>query len=145
MQLHKTPSQTSLSGSYDFKGKHILLAEDNEINREIATILLMTTGASLDAVENGQEAAERFAESAYGYYDLILMDIQMPVMDGYESTRRIRAMNRPDALKVPIFAMTANAFTEDIEKSRVAGMNAHLSKPLNINLIYEQISKVLEV
>lgn len=145
MQLHKTPSQTSLSGSYDFKGKHILLAEDNEINREIATILLMTTGASLDAVENGQEATERFAESAYGYYDLILMDIQMPVMDGYEATRRIRAMNRPDALKVPIFAMTANAFTEDIEKSRVAGMNAHLSKPLNINLIYEQISKVLEV
>lgn len=144
LQIQENSPQTSLPGSYDFKGKHILLAEDNEINREIATILLMTTGASLDAVVNGQEAVDRFAESSNGYYDLILMDIQMPVMDGYEATSRIRAMNRPDALKVPIFAMTANAFTEDIEKSRAAGMNAHLSKPLNISLIYEQISKVLK-
>lgn len=116
---------------YDFKGKRILLVEDNELNREIAEELIGVTGASVESAEDGVQAVEMFKESAEGYYDLILMDVQMPHMDGYEATRCIRALGRSDAQKVPIFAMTANAFAEDVQKSREAGMNAHISKPLN--------------
>ncbi len=129
---------------YDFNGKHILLAEDNELNREIATELLGdSTGAIIDEAENGQMAVSLFEESEIGYYDLILMDIQMPVMDGFEATRIIRAMNRPDASAVPIFAMTANAFAEDEEKSIQAGMNAHLSKPLEISAVLAAMNEIL--
>ncbi len=129
---------------YDFNGKHILLAEDNELNREIAIELLGTgTGAIIDAAENGQHAVSLFADSEINYYDLILMDIQMPHMDGFEATRKIRAMERPDALSVPIFAMTANAFAEDAEKSRQAGMNAHLSKPLEISAVLAAMNEIL--
>ena len=117
---------------YDFKGKRILLVEDNELNREIAEELIGVTGASVESAEDGVQAVEMFKESAEGYYDLILMDVQMPHMDGYEATRCIRALGRSDAQKVPIFAMTANAFAEDVQKSREAGMNAHISKPLDI-------------
>lgn len=128
---------------YDFKDKHILLAEDNEINREIAQELLEAAGAILDMAENGVEAVERFTASPEGYYDLILMDIQMPEMNGYEATEYIRGTGRLDAKTVPVFAMTANAFVEDVRKSHAAGMNAHISKPLDIDLIYRQINKVL--
>lgn len=107
---------------YDFKGKRILLVEDNELNREIAEELIGVTGASVESAEDGVQAVEMFKESAEGYYDLILMDVQMPHMDGYEATRCIRALGRSDAQKVPIFAMTANAFAEDVQKSREAGM-----------------------
>lgn len=117
---------------YDFKGKRILLVEDNELNREIAEELIGATGASVESAEDGVQAVKKFKESAEGYYDLILMDVQMPHMDGYEATRCIRALGRSDAQKVPIFAMTANAFAEDVQKSREAGMNAHISKPLDI-------------
>ena len=123
---------------YDFKGKRILLVEDNELNREIAEELIGVTGASVESAEDGVQAVEMFKESAEGYYDLILMDVQMPHMDGYEATRCIRALGRSDAQKVPIFAMTANAFAEDVQKSREAGMNAHISKPLNIRAVYKQ-------
>ncbi len=115
----------------------ILLAEDNELNREIAQELICSTGAEVDAVADGQQAVDAFAASAEGYYQLILMDIQMPVMDGYEAVRRIRALPRKDAQSVWISAMTANVFVEDIKKSRAAGMNAHLSKPMNLNDIRE--------
>ena len=124
---------------YDFKGKRILLVEDNELNREIAEELIGATGASVESAEDGVQAVEKFKESAEGYYDLILMDVQMPHMDGYEATRCIRALGRSDAQKVPIFAMTANAFAEDVQKSREAGMNAHISKPLDIRAVYKQI------
>ena len=129
---------------YDFKGKRILLVEDNELNREIAEELIGVTGASVESAEDGVQAVEMFKESAGGYYDLILMDVQMPHMDGYEATRCIRALGRSDAQKVPIFAMTANAFAEDVQKSREAGMNAHISKPLDIRAVYKQMNRYLQ-
>ncbi|BDF70999.1 hypothetical protein CE91St41_17730 [Oscillospiraceae bacterium] len=129
--------------AFDFHGKHVLLAEDNEINREIAVELIGTTGAEIDAAEDGAQAVERFERAAPGYYDLVLMDVQMPVMDGYEATRRIRAMDRPDAKTVPIFAMTANAFAEDAVKSREAGMDAHISKPLDVKALYIKLNEVM--
>ena len=132
------------SKSYDFSGKHILLAEDNELNREIAVQLLGdVTGAQIDEAEDGRKAAELFAQSELHYYDLILMDIQMPRMNGFEATKVIRSLPRPDAATVPIVAMTANAFAEDDEKSRKAGMNAHLSKPLEIPAVLATMNKFM--
>ncbi len=129
--------------TYDFSRKHILLAEDNELNREIAVELLGTeTGAIIEEAEDGQMAVDMFAASEMWHYDLILMDIQMPRLDGFEATRRIRALDRPDAAKVPIFAMTANAFAEDEEKSIQAGMNAHLSKPLETSAVLAAMNEI---
>ncbi len=128
---------------YDFKGKRILLVEDNELNREIAMELIGATGACVESAEDGVQAVKAFEDSPVGYYDLILMDIQMPNMDGYEATRHIRTLGRPDACKVPIFAMTANAFAEDVEKSKEAGMNAHISKPLDVHAVYEKMKEYL--
>ena len=127
----------------EFQGVHILLVEDNQINMEIALELIGATGAVIDTARDGVQAVEKFEASLPGDYDLILMDVQMPRMDGYEATRRIRAMDRPDAGRVPIFAMTANAFAEDMEKSRAAGMNAHITKPLDIQALYDQMRKFL--
>lgn len=144
--LEDQPSQTSSKGGisdYDFSEKRILLVEDNPLNREIAQELLQATGASVDTVEDGLQAVKQFQSSPVGHYDLVLMDIMMPVMDGYEATRSIRAMNRPDAGTVPIAAMTANAFAEDEIKSQSAGMDAHISKPLNIAQVYEIIKTLL--
>ncbi|GKH47288.1 hypothetical protein CE91St45_18500 [Oscillospiraceae bacterium] len=144
--LSQDREQPSPGGGYadcDFHGKHILLVEDNEINLEIATELIGMTGASVDTAMDGVEAVERFKTSGPGQYDLILMDIQMPHMDGYEATRRIRALQRPDARSVPIFAMTANAFAEDADKSREAGMDAHISKPFDIKALYAQMNRFM--
>ena len=109
----------------------VLLVEDNELNMEIAEFLLENAGMEVTAVFNGKEAVDVFASSEENYFDLILMDIMMPIMDGLTATRTIRAMKRRDAKKIPIFAMTANAFLDDMEESRKAGMNEHLSKPLD--------------
>lgn len=128
---------------YDFTGKRILVVEDNEINLEIATELVGVSGAAITAARNGKEAVDAFAASAPGYFDLILMDVQMPVLDGYGATRQIRAMNRPDALTVPILAMTANAFSEDVEHSMASGMNGHLSKPIDPDALYTELAKIL--
>lgn len=122
-------------------GLHILLAEDNELNREIAVFLLEKEGMEITACENGAEAVKAFRESPQGYYDLILMDIMMPVMDGYEASRRIRSLPRRDAAVIPIFAMTANAFQDDIEKSHKSGMNEHLTKPLHTQVMLDTIRK----
>lgn len=133
------------SAGFDFHGRHILLAEDNQINLEIALELIGATGAVIDTAGDGAQAVRKFEASHPGFYDLILMDIQMPVMDGYEATRLIRAMDRADARAVPIFAMTANAFAEDAEKSRRAGMNTHISKPLDIKALYAEMNEFLSV
>ncbi|WP_195268012.1 response regulator [Eubacterium sp. 1001713B170207_170306_E7] len=128
---------------YNFKDKRILIVEDNEINLEIACELVGMSGAVVSSATNGAEAVDAFKASVPGYYDLILMDVQMPVMDGYEATRQIRAMNRPDAA-VPIFAMTANAFAEDTEKSKASGMDDHISKPIDTTVLYAKIAKLFE-
>jgi len=127
----------------DFSGLRILLAEDNALNREIALELIGETGAQVDAAEDGKQALDAFAASEENYYDLILMDIQMPVMDGYEAVRRIRALPRPDAGTVCIAAMTANAFVEDIKKARDAGMDEHLAKPVDIKSIEEIMNRCI--
>ncbi len=139
-----TENKTVEKKTYDFKGKHILLAEDNELNREIAVELLgNVTGAEIDEAEDGKKAVEIFEASDVNFYDLILMDIQMPNMNGFEATKIIRSMERPDAKTVPIFAMTANAFAEDEEKSKEAGMSAHISKPLEISAVLAAMNEIL--
>lgn len=116
----------------DFSSRRILLVEDNELNREIAKELLADSGVSIESAVNGKQAVDMVEGSAPFYYDLILMDIQMPVMNGLDASRAIRKLKRPDAEKIPIIALTANAFLEDIKRSRDAGMNAHLAKPLDM-------------
>ena len=116
----------------NYINKRILLVDDNDLNREIASEILGMTHVHVEEAQNGKQAAEMFEASEQNYYDMIIMDIQMPVMDGHEATRMIRKMNRPDAVTIPIIAMSANAFVEDIECSREAGMNGHISKPVNI-------------
>lgn len=127
----------------DFHGKHLLLVEDNALNLEIAEELLQTMGASVDIAKNGAAGIAQFQQSAQGHYDMILMDIQMPVMNGYEATRQIRALPRPDAARVPIIAMTADAFAEDVEAAKQAGMNGHLAKPFDMGALTKIISRYL--
>ena len=117
------------------EGMNFLAAEDNEINSEILREILSIEGASCEIVENGQMAVERFAASAEGEFDAILMDVQMPVKNGYEATREIRALEREDAGKILIIAMTANAFAEDEKEALKAGMNIHLAKPIDVELL----------
>lgn len=116
----------------DYSDKHILLVEDNELNREISVEILGMTGAQIETAEDGHQALACFESHAPGYYDLIFMDIQMPVMDGLQATRAIRQLRRADALTIPIVAMSANAFTEDMESSKRAGMNDHIAKPVSL-------------
>jgi len=130
-------------GSPDFRGKHILLAEDNELNREIAVEILSKYGFVVDTAENGVEAVKKIKESKPGDYDLVLMDVQMPLMDGGEATRQIRALPDPALAKIPILAMTANAFEEDRKSSLECGMNGFLSKPINIEELIAALSSLL--
>lgn len=116
----------------DFSGRRVLLVEDHELNREIAATVLEAAGVEVDCAENGLIALEKVRDSQAGYYDLVLMDIRMPVMDGLAAARAIRGLERPDAGTLPIVAMSANAFAEDIGKSKAAGMNEHLAKPIDL-------------
>ena len=127
----------------DFNGKRVLLVEDNELNREIAEVILEETGFITEAAPDGTDAVEMVRRSAENYYDVILMDVQMPVMDGYEATRTIRALPREDVKDMPIIAMTANAMEEDKEAALKNGMNAHIAKPLDIDLFLDILKKYL--
>ena len=129
--------------SLDFSKYRLLLVEDNEINREIATLVLEEPGFRLETATNGQEAVEKIASSQPGYYDAVLMDIQMPVMNGYEATRTIRSLDNAALAGIPIIALTANAFAEDIRAAEEAGMNGHVAKPLDIALLMKTLADIL--
>ena len=129
--------------TYDFTGRHFLLVEDNELNREIARELLQQTGAAVDIAGDGKAGLEAFENSMEGFYDLILMDIRMPVMDGLCATKEIRRLSRRDASGIPVIAMTADAFAEDITVAMQAGMNAHIAKPIEVQQLYRLIDSFL--
>ena len=127
----------------EFAGKRLLVVEDNALNREIAVTMLEEAGFAVDTAENGKLAVDKVRESAPGYYDLVLMDIQMPVMNGYEATRAIRALPDAEKAALPIVAITANAFDEDRQNAAKAGMNGHLSKPFDMQQLLAMIEEVL--
>ena len=132
-------AQQPEENDYDFTGKHVLLVEDNQINTEVAMMLLESKGFKVDTAENGLRALELFSKSDKGYYDAILMDIRMPLMDGLTAATNIRHLSNADSGTIPIIAMTANAFDDDIEKSKAAGMNAHLAKPIEPERMYQTL------
>lgn len=130
------------SADLALRGKHILLAEDNELNWEVASELLSVLEMELDWAENGQICVEKFEKSPVGYYDAIIMDVRMPVMDGYEATAAIRGLERGDT-GLPIIAMTADAFSEDIQRCLECGINYHLAKPIDIQAVARKLKKYL--
>ncbi len=137
-------AKTTKTRDYNFEGIKILLAEDNSINQEIAEILLNDIGLIVDSVENGKEALEKFENSATNEYALILMDIQMPILNGYDATSAIRKSSHERAKTIPIIAMTANAFNEDVVAAKEAGMNDHISKPIDVDLLYSTIASYIQ-
>ena len=140
----KREEKKDVSDGKSIKGMHILLAEDNELNMEIAEFVLQNEGAVVTKAWNGQEAVERFKKSEPGEFDAILMDIMMPVMNGYEAAKTIRSMDRKDAKAIPIIAMTANAFTEDRIKAKEAGMDEHVAKPVDMELLIKVIHRLVK-
>ena len=135
--------ETGEKTEVSIRGLHILLAEDNELNMEIAEFMFQNEGAEVTKAWNGLEAVEIFEKSRPGEFDVILMDIMMPVMNGYNATKRIRSMDREDAKEIPIIAMTANAFTEDRLRAKEAGMDEHIAKPVDGNLLVKVIHEML--
>jgi len=135
--------KNSLSSVFPLAGKHILLCEDHPLNQEIATALLTEMQIIVSVAEDGRAGVEMFSNSSPNYYDAVLMDIRMPVMDGIEASRAIRALDRSDAAEVPILAMTADAFAEDIQKCFDAGMNGHISKPIDPDNLYYVLQKAM--
>ena len=143
--LNREPENASdASMRTDFTGKRILLVEDNELNLEIAAEILKMTEAMVETAEDGAEAVAKVEKSPEGYYDMVLMDIQMPVMDGYVATHHIRELPRNDVLTLPIVAMTANAFPEDLNKAIDAGMNEHIAKPIDLSVLYQVLNRWLK-
>lgn len=128
----------------DFSGKRILLVEDIELNREIAEVILTEAGFTVESAPDGTDAVEMVRRSEEHYYDAVLMDVQMPIMDGYEATRTIRALPREDVKQLPIIAMTANALEEDKEAALKNGMNAHISKPLDMDVFINVLGQFLK-
>ena len=127
----------------DYSGRRLLLVEDNELNREIAELILQEAGFTVESVPDGTDAVSAIEKSEEGYYDAVLMDVQMPVMNGYEATKAIRAMNRRDIQTLPIIAMTANAMEEDKEEALKSGMNAHIAKPLDMEVLMSVLHRFL--
>ena len=140
----KREEKKDVSDGKSIKGLHILLAEDNELNMEIAEFMLQNEGADVSKAWNGQEAVELFRNSEPGEFDVILMDIMMPIMDGYEAAKMIRSLDREDAKTIPIIAMTANAFTEDRIRAKEAGMDEHVAKPVDVELLIKVIHKLVK-
>jgi CheY-like chemotaxis protein len=137
----KTEAQAAARA--DLKGRHVLLAEDVEVNAEIMVMVLGMREIDADVAENGQVAVDQYLAHPAGYYDAILMDMRMPVMDGLEATRRIRSSGREDASVIPIIALTANAFDEDVQRSMQAGLNAHLSKPVEPDALFDTLETLI--
>ena len=127
-----------------FEGKKILLVEDNELNQEIAVEILKESGFILDVADNGAAAVEKMKAAKPGQYDLVLMDIQMPIMNGYEAVKHIRALKNPEISDIPIIAMTANAFDEDRRAAFEAGMDGHIAKPIDVSRLLELLKKILK-
>jgi signal transduction histidine kinase/BarA-like signal transduction histidine kinase len=142
-EKHGELEELQLGYDKSIAGKRILLAEDNDLNREIAWELLEDVGLLVETAKDGQEAVERFVKSTMYWYDLILMDVRMPVKNGYQATEEIRGMNRADAKTIPIIAMTADAFAQDVTKAMQSGMNEHVSKPIDVKRLYGLLSKYL--
>ena len=140
----ETEQEDETGTDFTFNGCHILMAEDNEINAEIAVSILENEGAKVDVAVNGKDAVEKYAASAPGTYNFILMDIQMPVMNGRDAAKQIRSMDRKDAGEIPIFALSADAFVEDQRLSAMSGMNGHFTKPIDFEEMRVQIGKILK-
>ena len=140
----KIESESEQAGKAELAGRHVLLAEDVAINAEIMMMVLQSRDMMADLAENGRIAVEKFAASEPGYYSAVLMDMRMPEMDGLEATRKIREMDRPDAAEIPIIALTANAFDEDVQRSMQAGLNAHLSKPVQPDVLFETLESLIK-
>ena len=134
---------TSQPEEISFPGKRILVVEDNELNMEIICTILENYGIETEQAVNGKEAVRRMEESVPGYYDMIFMDIMMPYMNGWDATRKIRTLQRPDADKIPIIAMSANAFAEDIINSHISGMNWHLTKPIDADKLMTALKECI--
>ena len=144
-EAFKKKNAKPVRDTVDLKGRRVLLAEDVDVNAEIMMMVLSMREILSDRAENGRIAVEKFEEHEEGYYDAILMDMRMPEMDGLEATRKIREMNRPDAKKIPIIALTANAFDEDVQHSMQAGLNAHLSKPVEPETLFKTLEELISV
>ncbi len=129
--------------NYSFQGKRILLVEDNALNIEVARTLLEMVGFEVDVADNGLKAVEKFEKNDEGWYNAVLMDIRMPIMDGLEATRQIRISGKNDSRTIPIIALTANAFDEDTQKSIANGMNGHLVKPLDVQNLYQVLQELV--
>ncbi len=143
MDIAGTTDEAEISTDMDLSGCHILVAEDNDLNWEVLKELLSYIGMELEWAENGQICLQKFQESESGYFDAILMDIRMPVMNGYEATKAIRALERPDAQAIPIIAMTADSFSEDVQRCLDSGMNAHTAKPINLDEVVSLLKKYI--
>ena len=139
----KNPGKETKTEDKDLTGKRILLAEDVEVNADIIKMILQTRGIETDLAPNGKIALEKFSASKPGDYFAVLMDMRMPEMDGLTATRHIRALNREDAKNIPIIALTANAFDEDVQRSLQSGLNAHLTKPIKPELLFETLESYL--
>ena len=142
--MRKNAGSSKEKAKADLTGKRILLAEDMEINADIMKMVLQMREMEVEVAENGQVAVDCFANHPSGYYDAILMDMRMPVMDGLEATKTIRAMDREDAKSIPVIALTANAFDEDVQRSMQTGLNAHLSKPVQPEVLFETLTELIE-
>jgi CheY-like chemotaxis protein len=143
-EAFRKKNAAAFAATADLRGRRVLLAEDVDINAEIMIMVLSMREMEVDHAVNGKEAVDMYASHEEGYYDAVLMDMRMPVMDGLEATRTIRAMDRSDAKTIPIIALTANAFDEDVQRSMQAGLNAHLSKPVEPDNLFETLENLIQ-